>query len=74
MVSNSIKNPDYLDKDKAMYYNFELDEDEFFDPKILHMVIFDIFKQAFLNDAILQSKNKKWHDTKQIELNGTSIT
>ena len=61
-----------LDKDKAMYYNFELDEDEFFDPQNTSAwFFFDIFKNKhFLNDAILQSKNKNILIQKQGELNG----
>ena len=61
-----------LDKDKAMYYNFELDEDEFFDPQNTSAwFFFDIFKNRdFLNDAILQSKNKNILIQKQGELNG----
>ena len=61
-----------LDKDKAMYYNFELDEDEFFDPQNTSAwFLFDIFKNKhFLNDAILQSKNKNILIQKQGELNG----
>ena len=61
-----------LDKDKAMYYNFELDEDEFFDPQNTSAwFFFDIFKNKyFLKDAILQSKNKNILIQKQGELNG----
>ena len=61
-----------LDKDKAMYYNFELDEDEFFDPQNTSAwFFFDIFKNRdFLNDAILQSKNKNILIQKKGELNG----
>ena len=61
-----------LDKDKAMYYNFELDEDEFFDPQNTSAwFFFDIFKNKdFLNDGILQSKNKNILIQKQGEING----
>tara|TARA_B100000963_G_scaffold347532_1_gene353977 strand:- start:79 stop:672 length:594 start_codon:yes stop_codon:yes gene_type:complete len=37
-----------LDEDKAMYYNYELDEDEFFNPKDTHAwVFYDIFRNPF---------------------------
>ena len=32
-----------VSKNKAMYYNIDLDEDEFFDPKIHQLDFFDIF-------------------------------
>ena len=61
-----------LDKDKAMYYNFELDEDEFFDPQNTSAwFFFDIFKNKdFLTGGILQSKNKNILIQKQGEING----
>ncbi len=49
-----------LDKDKAMYYNYDLDEDEFFDPKnTLGWYFFEIFKGSdfFSNSEILAKKN-----------------
>ena len=37
-----------LDKDKAMYYNYELEEDEFFNPKNTYAWFFyDIFRNPF---------------------------
>ena len=46
-----------LDEDKAMYYNFDLDEDEFFDPRdTTAWFFFDIFKNtSFLNNAIISA-------------------
>ncbi|MDC3131878.1 outer membrane lipoprotein carrier protein LolA [Pelagibacteraceae bacterium] len=49
-----------LDKNKAMYYNYELDEDEFFDPNdTAAWFFYDIFNNpAFFNDAsILKISN-----------------
>ena len=49
-----------LDKNKAMYYNYDLDEDEFFDPQNTSAwFFFEIFKNPdfFLNSKII-SENK----------------
>ena len=48
-----------LDHDKAMYYNYELDEDEFFNPKNTNAWFFyDIFRNPlFFNDADIKVKN-----------------
>ena len=48
-----------LDKDKAMYYNYELDEDEFFNPKDTPAWFFyDIFNNLdFFNEAKIISSN-----------------
>ena len=49
-----------LDKDKAMYYNYDLDEDEFFDPKdTIGWYFFEIFKgtEFFSNSEILIENN-----------------
>ena len=44
-----------LDKDKAMYYNYELNEDEFFNPKDTTAIFFfEIFNNP---DFLLNSKN-----------------
>ncbi len=44
-----------LDKDKAMYYNYDLEEDEFFDPKNTSAwFFFEIFNNMmFLQDSIV---------------------
>ena len=36
-----------LDEDKAMYYNYELEEEEFFNQKILTLGFYDIFRNPF---------------------------
>ncbi len=49
-----------LDKDKAMYYNYDLDEDEFFDPKNTQAwFFFDIFNNPdfFLDSKIIYKDN-----------------
>ena len=50
-----------LDEDKAMYYNYELEEDEFFDPKNTNAwVLYDIFKnQLFFADASIKVNNNE---------------
>ena len=50
-----------LDKDKAMYYNYELEEDEFFNPKNTNAWFFyDIFRNPyFFEDAEIIVKNKE---------------
>lgn len=47
-----------LDKDKAMYYNYDLDEDEFFNPKDTNAwFLYDMFNSLeFFNDAELIKK------------------
>ena len=50
-----------LDEDKAMYYNYELDEDEFFNPKNTNAWFFyDIFRNPFfLGDSLMEIKNNE---------------
>ncbi len=50
-----------LDEHKAMYYNYELEEDEFFDPKNTNAWFFyDIFRNpSFFEDSKLKLKNKE---------------
>ena len=50
-----------LDEDKAMYYNYELDEDEFFNPKNTNAWFFyDIFRNPFfLGDSLMEVKNNE---------------
>ena len=49
-----------LDEDKAMYYNYELEEDEFFNPKNTNAWFFyDIFRNPnFFEDSKIKLKNK----------------
>tara|TARA_A100001011_G_scaffold99627_1_gene105043 strand:- start:36589 stop:37191 length:603 start_codon:yes stop_codon:yes gene_type:complete len=49
-----------LDKDKAMYYNYDLDEDEFFNPKETSAwFFFEIFNNLnFLLDSEIKTKEK----------------
>ncbi len=48
-----------LDEDKAMYYNYELDEDEFFNPKNTNAWFFyDIFRNSnFFDDSLIENNN-----------------
>jgi len=50
-----------LDEDKAMYYNYELEEDEFFNPKNTNAWFFyDIFRNPyFFEDSKIIMKNKE---------------
>jgi len=50
-----------LGEDKAMYYNYELEEDEFFNPKNTNAWFFyDIFRNPlFFEDGIIQVKNNE---------------
>ncbi len=50
-----------LDEDKAMYYNYELEEDEFFNPKNTNAWFFyDIFRNPnFFEDSKIKIKNKE---------------
>ena len=50
-----------LDEDKGMYYNYELEEDEFFNPKNTNAWFFyDIFRNPnFFEDANLTLKNNE---------------
>ena len=50
-----------LDEDKAMYYNYDLEEDEFFNPKNTNAwFLYDIFRNPkFLNDSMLEEKNNE---------------
>ena len=63
-VRLNYKNPSeiliILDKDKGMYYNYELNEDEFFNPKDTSAwFFFEIFKnKEFFLDANISIENK----------------
>ena len=48
-----------LDEDKAMYYNYDLDEDEFFNPRNTSAwFFFDIFNNPmFLNDSSIETND-----------------
>ena len=50
-----------LDENKAMYYNYELDEDEFFNPKNTNAWFFyDVFRNPlFFEDALIKIKNNE---------------
>ena len=50
-----------LDEDKAMYYNYELEEDEFFNPKQTNAWFFyDIFRNPyFFEDSKIIMKNNE---------------
>jgi len=50
-----------LDEDKAMYYNYDLEEDEFFNPKNTNAwFLYDIFRNPkFLKDSMLEVKNNE---------------
>ena len=50
-----------LDEDKAMYYNYELEEDEFFNPKNTNAWFFyDVFRNPiFFEDGIVEIKNNE---------------
>ena len=50
-----------LDKDKAMYYNYELEEDEFFNPKNTNAWFFyDLFRNPyFLKDSLVELKDNE---------------
>ena len=50
-----------LDKNKAMYYNYELEEDEFFDPKNTNAWFFyDIFMSPlFFKDGLIKIKKNE---------------
>ena len=50
-----------LDENKAMYYNYELEEDEFFNPKSTNAWFFyDIFRNPlFFEDASIEFKDKQ---------------
>tara|TARA_B100000963_G_scaffold90373_1_gene77881 strand:+ start:1055 stop:1651 length:597 start_codon:yes stop_codon:yes gene_type:complete len=50
-----------LDEDKAMYYNYELEEDEFFNPKNTNAwFIYDIFRNPeFFKDSLIELKDKE---------------
>ena len=50
-----------LDDDKAMYYNYELEEDEFFNPKNTNAWFFyDIFRNPnFFRDSKIRLKNNE---------------
>ncbi len=51
-----------LDENKAMYYNYELEEDEFFNPKNTNAWFFyDIFRNPlFFKDAVLDTKKNQF--------------
>ena len=50
-----------LDENKAMYYNYELEEDEFFNPKDTNAWFFyDIFRNPnFFDDGLIQVQNNE---------------
>ena len=50
-----------LDEEKAMYYNYELEEDEFFNPKNTNAWFFyDIFRNPlFFEDSLIQLENNE---------------
>jgi len=50
-----------LDEDKAMYYNYELEEDEFFNPKNTNAwFLYDIFRNPlFFEDSIIEINNNE---------------
>tara|TARA_B100000575_G_scaffold272153_1_gene254034 strand:+ start:788 stop:1381 length:594 start_codon:yes stop_codon:yes gene_type:complete len=50
-----------LDEDKAMYYNYELEEDEFFNPKNTNAWFFyDVFRNpVFFEDGAIEEKNNE---------------
>jgi len=50
-----------LDENKAMYYNYELEEDEFFNPKKTNAWFFyDIFRNPiFFEDSFMEIKNNE---------------
>jgi len=50
-----------LDEDKAMYYNYELEEDEFFNPKKTNAWFFyDIFRNpVFFKDGLIEVKKNE---------------
>ena len=50
-----------LDEDKAMYYNYDLEEDEFFNPKNTNAWFFyDIFRNPlFFENSIMSVRNKE---------------
>ena len=50
-----------LDEDKAMYYNYELEEDEFFNPKNTNAWFFyDVFRNPyFFEDSKIELKNNE---------------
>ncbi len=50
-----------LDEDKAMYYNYELEEDEFFNPKNTNAWFFyEIFRNPiFFEDSLIEVKNNE---------------
>ena len=64
-----------LDEDKAMYYNYELEEDEFFNPKQTNAWFFyDVFRNPFFfEDSKIVMKNneiiveKRGFDKKEIK-------
>ena len=62
-----------LDKDKAMYYNIDLDEDEFFNPKdTAAWFFFDIFnnEEFILNSEIIKKENNLVLEKKGINETG----
>ena len=50
-----------LDKDKAMYYDYELEEDEFFDPKNTNAwFLYQLFRSPnFLKDSLFKLKDNE---------------
>ncbi len=58
-----------LDKNKAMYYNYDLDEDEFFNPKdTLAGFFFEIFNSLdFINESKTYSNNNNLFFERELE-------
>ena len=56
----------YLDKNKAMYYDYELEEDEFFNPKI-HQPgsLYDLFNNPNLLENLKFQKKKLFNPKKK---------
>ena len=50
-----------LDEDKAMYYNYELEEDEFFNPRNTNAwFIYEIFRnKLFFDNSLIKEENKE---------------
>ena len=62
-----------LDEDKAMYYNYELEEDEFFNPKNTNAWFFyDVFRNPlfFIDGMINEEKNELILEKKVVDKEG----
>tara|TARA_B100000674_G_C37743206_1_gene869895 strand:- start:348 stop:944 length:597 start_codon:yes stop_codon:yes gene_type:complete len=65
-----------LDEDKAMYYNYDLEEDEFFNPKNTNAWFFyDIFRNPlFFEDGSIQTNNNELIlEKKGVDLEGMNF-